>query len=92
MSEPETPPLVDPAPKTPPSPKVVFSAVAAFLAPTIIIILDYLIGEGRGIFANLPVIAQIAIFSLITSAAAFVSGYIKRDAIRETGARRLPRA
>jgi hypothetical protein len=91
MSEAATPPLVDPAPRTPPSPKVILAAAASFLAPTIIIVLDYLLGEGRGIFTNLPVIAQIAIFSLITSASTLVAGYMKRDKLREAGARVLPK-
>lgn len=81
------PDLVDPAPKTPVSPKVVLAAALAFLAPTVIIVLDYLLGEGAGVFAGWHPIAQIAVLSILTSIASFVAGYVKRDPIRETGAR-----
>ena len=81
-------PLRDPAPKTKVSPKVVAGAVAAFIVPTVLIVLDYLLGEGRGIFAGWPVLAQIAVISLITSASTAIAGWAKRDSLRELGARR----
>jgi hypothetical protein len=87
MSNPAEPPLVDPAPKTKVSPKVVFAAVAAFAAPTVLIVLDYLLGEGKGLFAGWPVIAQIAVLSILTSVATAIAGYVKRDPLREAGAR-----
>jgi hypothetical protein len=83
MSNPAEPPLVDPAPKTKVSPKVVFAAVAAFAAPTVLIVL----GEGKGLFAGWPVIAQIAVLSILTSVATAIAGYVKRDPLREAGAR-----
>ena len=82
------PVLTDPPPKTKISPKVVAAAIAAFLLPTVAIVLDYLLGSGSGIFAGWPVIAQIAVMSVLTSLAAAVAGYQKRDPIRESGARR----
>lgn len=82
------PPLRDPAPKTKISPKVVASTVAAFLIPTVIILIDYLLGEGRGIFAGWHPVLQLAIFSLLTSLGTLVAGFVKRDGLRELGARR----
>jgi hypothetical protein len=88
MTDTTVPPLQDPAPKTPISPKVVLAAAAAFLLPTVAIILDYLLGDGSGIFAGWPVIAQIAVLSVLTSLASLVAGYTKRDPLRESGARK----
>lgn len=82
------PPLLDPAPRSPISPKVAAAAVAAFLLPTVAIILDYLLGEGSGIFGGWHPIAQIAVVSVLTSLATLVAGYIQRDPLRESGARR----
>jgi anaerobic C4-dicarboxylate transporter len=73
-------PGVDPARVI--SPKTVAAAVASFIIPTVLIIIDYLLGEGRGVFASLPVIAQIAVFSLITSAGTAIAAYSKRDPLR----------
>lgn len=85
----ETPPLPAEAPATPISPKVVIAGVAAFLAPTLLIMADYLLGEGRGLLAGWHPLLQIAAFSLLTTASVVLSAYVKRDAIREFGAQVL---
>lgn len=76
-------------PKTPPSPKVIAAAVAGFVAPAILLGLIFLqTDEGQEYFGGLPKILIVIIGGLLASAVTYVSGYVKRDPIREAGARR----
>ena len=92
MSEVVVPPLAPVAPKTPVSAKVIATTIAGFLAPAVLLIAQYLLtDDGQTYFSGWPPLAVISVTALLTSAVVFVSGYIKRDPIREAGAQTLPR-
>jgi len=75
-------------PKTKPSPKVVMAAVLAFVAPAVIAALTYIQDAGVEIIGISNPILGTLVTGLIVSALTFLAGYVKRDPIRESGARR----
>lgn len=84
----ETPPLANPPPPTKVSPKVVMSAVLGFLAPALLAVIVYLqTPAGQSSFGGLSPVLVILLGGLLTSAATFLGGYLKRDPLRELGAR-----
>lgn len=86
-----TGPVLDPVPvKTGISPKLIFSSVASFVAPALLLGLLFLqTDEGQEYFGGLPQIVIVILGGLITSGIAFLSGYIKRDPLREYGQKAL---
>lgn len=95
MSDPipnPTPVGVPPATKT--SPKVVAAQAWAFIAPVLLaaamaLVSWLLTDDGRTVFRELPVWAQVPIFAAVASLAARLGGYLQRDGLREEGARAL---
>jgi hypothetical protein len=75
-------------PKTPVSPKVVISTVLAFVAPALVAALSYIADNGVSIIGIENPILGTLVIALISSAVTFLGGYLKRDPIRESGARR----
>jgi hypothetical protein len=70
-------------PKTPLSPKVIASTVAALLAPAAIAILGYLQSdEGRTVFVSWPPVLVVALMALLPALATFLAGYFKADPLR----------
>lgn len=77
-------------PRTPVSPKVIAATIAAFLAPALYLTIGYLTtDEGKQIYAGLHPVLRIFIGGVISSAAVALSSYVKRDRLREAGARAM---
>lgn len=75
-------------PKTKTSPKVVAAAILGFLAPALYLTLGYLTSnEGRQMFDGMHPVLQVFLGALFTSAAVWLGSYMRRDGLREAGAR-----
>lgn len=85
-----TPPVVGVPPETKVSPKVALAALLGFLAPALLATIAYLTGpEGQTLFTSLPPVLVVFLLAVLTSLATFLGGYLKRDPLREEGARAL---
>jgi len=77
----------DQSPDTSVSPKVVVSTILAFIAPALIAALSYIADNGVSVIGiDNPILGTLVI-GLISSAVTFLGGYLKRDPLREEGAR-----
>lgn len=82
-----TPPLKDPAPKTKVSEKVWFSTLMTVLVTAGLSVGTYVLANEDVLGINNPLLGTLVI-TLITGLVDFLSGWLKRDPIREAGARR----
>jgi len=80
--------LDGPAPKTPVSPKVIVAGILAFLVPATLAALTYINDAGVEVIGiNNPILGTF-VTGLIVSGITSLGAWLKRDPIRESGARR----
>jgi len=87
MSDPIEPPVpgtehgvyVDP--ETTWSPKVIAAAVASFIAPAILATIAYVVSNPDSLPIHNPILG-VLVFAILTSATTTISGYLKRDPLR----------